>query len=249
MSGIRMLLVAMLLSVLGMVGCQQHRSSWDAMVAFDQAYIPVLAFTSQQQGTAARTIMPEVLARWQTLQQHVPAAWRRQDAWQQTVTEVTTRLNKADTFIRDGHLTEAHEALEGVRTVLMTQRTQQGIDYFVDRLTAYHEPMEVIVLTVKGKTSATLTDADIATLRQHLQKAQVIWHPVASARIDPKHYRLTEDALTALYARVQHETTALKALREALDAGDRQQIIGAAIAIKPPFAQLFMLFGDFTLVK
>jgi hypothetical protein len=244
-----LLLMAVILLTVGMVGCQKHEATWDAMIAFDQAYIPALALTSQQQGAEARAIMPEVLVRWQTLQQRVPAAWARQDAWRQTVTDVTTRLTKADALIRDGHLTEAHEALEVVRTVLMTQRIQHGIDYFIDRLTAYHEPMEAIVLTAKGKTPATLTDADIAALRRHLQEAQALWQPVESARIDPKLYRFSDKAFTALGTGIRQESAALQALQTALAAEDRQRIIKAAIAIKPPFAELFMLFGDFTLAQ
>jgi hypothetical protein len=244
-----LLLVAVLLLAIGMVGCEKHAATWDAMIVFDQAYIPALALTSQQQGAPARAIMPEVLARWQTLQQRVPAAWTRQDAWRQTVTNISTRLTKADALIHDGHLTEAHDALEGVRTVLMTQRTQHGIDYFIDRLTAYHEPMEAIVLTAKGKTPATLTDADIATLRRHLQEAQTLWQPIVSARIDPKRYRLSDNAITALGTGIQQESATLQALQTALAADDRQRIIKAAVAIKPPFAKLFMLFGDFTLAQ
>jgi hypothetical protein len=37
---------------------------------------------------------------------------------------------------------QAHEALEPVRVELMKVRQHQGLDYFVDWLTAFHEPIE-----------------------------------------------------------------------------------------------------------
>lgn len=243
------LLLISLVLVLAMVGCQQRQSAWDAMVAFDQAYIPALAFTSQQQGDSARAAMPDVMARWQSLQGNIPADWKRQEAWRQVTTDITGRLQRADALIAEGQLTEAHEALEGVRSLLMLQRNKHGIDYFVDRLTAYHEPMEAIVLAVKGKTPMTLTDADITMIRQRLLEAQALWHNVEQARVDPKRYRLSNETSVALGTGIRQEAAALQTLQAALAGDDRQRIIQAATAIKPPFSQVFMLFGDFSLSK
>jgi len=243
------LLMAGLVLVLATVGCQRQAETWDAMVAFDQAYIPALALTSQQQGEQARAVMPRVMTRWQDLQQQIPAPWTRGEAWAHATTEVTTRLQRADTLIADGHLNEAHDALEGVRDVLMAQRRAHDIDYFVDRLTAFHEPMEAIVLAAKGKSPAMLTDADLATIRQQLPDAQARWHAVEMARIDPERYRLSAEQANQLKTGITQEATALQALQAALDRGDRQRIIQTAVAIKPVFSQLFMLFGDFTLAK
>jgi hypothetical protein len=62
------------------------------------------------------------------------------------------------------------------------------------------------------------------------------------------HRNYNDITLSSLVTGIQQESAALQALRAALDKGDRQQIIGAAMAVKPPFSQVFMLFGDFTLV-
>lgn len=243
------LLMAGLALVLVTAGCQRQTEAWDAMVAFDQAYIPALALTSQQQGEQAHVVMPRVMARWQDLQQQIPAPWKRGEAWQHATSEITTRLQRADTLIADGHLTEAHDALEGVRDVMMAQRRAQGIDYFVDRLTAFHEPMEAIVLAAKGKSPTTLTDADLATIRQQLPDALTRWHAVEMARVEPERYRLSAEQANQLKNGITQEAAALQALQTALERGDRQRIIQTAVAIKPVFSQLFMLFGDFTLGK
>ena len=241
-----LVLIGLLLSLVT-VGCRQQQSAWDAMVTFDQAYIPALAFTSQLQGDGARAVMPRVKARWQTLQERVPAEWTRQEGWRQVTASITGRLQRADALIAEGHLTEAHEELEGVRELLMTQRSTHDIDYFVDRLTAYHEPMEAIVLVAKGKSPVTLTDENVAVIRRHLQEAHTRWTLIEPARVDAQRYQLTDDKAAALHAGIIKESAALKALQTALESGDRQRIIQTAAAIKPPFAQLFMLFGDFSL--
>lgn len=68
---------------------------------------------------------------------------------------------------------------------------RNGIDYFIDRLTAFHEPMEAIVLAAKDKTGDTLTDADIALIRKRMPQAEQAWQRVAAAKLDASDYRLT----------------------------------------------------------
>ena len=93
--------------------------------------------------------------------------------------------------VSERKVTDAHEALEHVREVLMKLRQRNGIDYFIDRLTAFHEPMEAIVLAAKDKTGDTLTDADIALIRKRMPQAEQAWQRVAAAKLDASDYRLT----------------------------------------------------------
>jgi hypothetical protein len=242
------LLVAGAILALVTAGCEQRESIWEAMVAFDQAYIPALSLTSEQKGKAAGAVMPQVEARWEALQERLPTDWRQQAAWERVAADVSGRLQRAEGRIAEGQLTEAHDELEAVRELLRRQRRAHGMEYFVDRLTAYHEPMEATVLAVKGKTAATLTDADVSAIRQHLQQAQTRWQKVEEAEVDPQRYRLSAAKGEALRAGIGQESAALRALQATLASGERQKIIQTAAALKPPFAELFKLFGDFSLV-
>ena len=59
-----------------------------------------------------------------------------------------------------GNNAAAHTALEDVRIDLMKLRSAQGVDYFMDRLTAFHEPMEVLALAGNTLKPQDLTPAN-----------------------------------------------------------------------------------------
>jgi hypothetical protein len=44
---------------------------------------------------------------------------------------------------------------------------------------------------------------------------------------------------------IELETESIDGLKHALAGSDRSAMIQQAVAIKPPFAQLYMLFGEF----
>jgi hypothetical protein len=145
----------------------------------------------------------------------------------------------------DRKVTDAHEALEHVRDVLMKLRQRNRIDYFIDGLTAFHEPMEAIVLAAKDKTGDSLDAADIARIRKALPQAEQAWHRVAAAKLDANDYMLTPAQADDARKLMTLENAALSALKDALAASDKARIAQAAVAIKPNFAKLFMIFGDF----
>jgi hypothetical protein len=145
----------------------------------------------------------------------------------------------------DRKVTDAHEALEHVREVLMKLRLRNRIDYFIDGLTAFHEPMEVIVLAAKDKSGDTLTEADIGRIRKMLPQAEQAWQRVTVAKLDANDYMLTPAQADDARKLMTLETASLAALKDALAASDKARIAQAAVAIKPNFAKLFMIFGDF----
>ena len=148
--------------------------------ALDKAYIPALVLTNQgniQQSQKAMTRFKEV---WEAFaNKHYPLV-PKDPEFRRSLDKVQNAVRTADQIVNSGeNLEDAHVALEEIRFILMALRKSRlffydrekakqpegglGIPhvYYIDNLTEFHEPMEVIVLTAKGKTPETLTNADI----------------------------------------------------------------------------------------
>jgi len=216
------------------------------MVHFDQAYIPVLAFSSVEEVNASRASMIVLENAWRDFKSKYYLNPGNDKLW-------ATDFNKIDGYVLAGkeiimrgtHLKDAHEELEHVRIIMMHLRERNNIEYYIDHLTRFHEPMEQIVLAVKGKTAATLDDKTVSLIKNTLPEARQRWHSVLSSKFDASLYEFNKTRAEMLGTLVKKEEVALENLQKAITANDKAQIIGAGLAIKPNFAKLFMAFGHF----
>jgi hypothetical protein len=141
--------------------------------------------------------------------------------WRKDFDEADHMIAEAGRIVAsDRKVTDAHEALEDMRMVMMKLRARNEIEYFVDRLTAFHEPMEAIVLAAKDKTPETFTDADIQRITKTLPQAEELWTRVATGNLDGATYQLEASQLERARKLIQTEQQALAALKTALAAGD-----------------------------
>lgn len=215
------------------------------MVHFDQAYIPVLAFTSDEKLQPARATMKTLKPAWQSFKQQYSAN-KNDPQWQADIDKIDSYISAGEKIITRGTgLKDAHEELEHVRIVFMNMRERNGIDYFIDHLTRFHEPMEEIVLAAKGKTPDKLTDENVALIKKVSPKTKKLWHTTSTAAFDPKLYEFDKMQTETLRNLINKEQQALARLEKALKSGNRAEIIGAAVGIKPNFAKLFKAFGRF----
>lgn len=213
------------------------------MVRFDALYIPLLSLTSAAQADAAaapraRAAAARLQQAWPALQQALaaqPPAPAQRTAWQQMLQQAGRHMADADKAIARNDWARAHEALEPVRIGLMKVRQAAGFDYFVDRLTAFHEPMEELVLAA-GKGS-------LAGMEPVFAHAAALWRAVESHPVDAATYRLSTQRQSQLRAGLAAEAQALSRLSDALRGGDTAAALAAAKAIKPPFARAFTAFG------
>ena len=124
-------------------------------------------------------------------------------------------------------------------------RARNGIDYFADYLTEFHENMEAIVLAVKGKNPSTLSENDIAVMQDHLPAAKADWDRVLSANLNSELFNFGEAQVGKINQLLNAEKTALASLEATLKEGDPEEPIKAAAAIEPVFAKMFKMYGDF----
>jgi hypothetical protein len=213
---------------------------------FDKAYIPALAVTSQNDPEKSKSAMIKVNQSWSAFSSEYRQYKSGDDAWKKGFSDIDKWITKADGIVANGSgMTEAHNALETVRVILMQLRKKHGIDYFVDYQTAFHEPMEEIFLMAKGKTPETLTQQHIDSIRSLMPSLAARWSALQNAKFDPRQFGFDNARTAKLKQLMEAENNAIDALNKAITASDKSAIIQCAAAIKPPFAQIFMLFGEF----
>jgi hypothetical protein len=132
-----------------------------------------------------------------------------------------------------------------VRDAQFALRRGAKIPYFMDDLTAFHSAMEKLVGAVAGKSPATLSDADLATVRLAYGAANLAWQDVLANRARAAQHGVSGEKLAAVQTQIDVETRTLADLKAALAAGDRAMVIEKSIATKPAFSKLFSMFGDF----
>jgi hypothetical protein len=216
------------------------------MVMLDKVYIAALALTNQGKAAESRMAISRLAQAWEDFSARHRGANPGDAQWQKDFDTVAQSIrDAAGIAASDRNLLDAHEALEQVRFVMLKLRTRNGIQYFGDRLTEFHEPMEAIALAAKDKTAEALADGDIARIRSLLAEAGALWRGVMNAPFDADTYRLEPQQYEQARKLMQHEQQALAQLEAALGSGDKASIIKAAAGIKPPFAALYTSFGDF----
>lgn len=219
----------------------------DAMVAFDGRFIPALASTSAASGdpaaaARARDATARLVAEWPGLRERLAAAGATAPAaarWPGMLAQIDRRIAQADALVRDGRHADAHEALEAVRPAMLEARRAAGIDYLVDRLVEYHEPMEALVAGAAGGLDA----AGLAAMVRTFAHARALWHAIERTPVDAERHALSPRRLEQFRRGVADETAALARLSEALRAGDPAAVAAAAVAVKPPFARAYTAFG------
>lgn len=217
------------------------------MVKFDKVYIAALALTSQGKADGARKAVYALRESWQVFKAKHYNVNPADKQWQVDFDAVDKLVANAVAIAGapDKNLNEAHDVLEEVRNVLMKLRARNSIDYYIDALTAFHHPMEDIVLAAKDKTAQTLSDADVSKIRNTLPDVDKLWQRVQASELDAATYQLSAAQAEDVAKLVKLESAALAKLQEAVKSGDKAQIAKAAVSIKPNFAKLFVTFANF----
>ena len=216
------------------------------MVHFDQVYIPTLAFTSDEIVKLSRDAMKSLLPEWNKFRTGYQNSNSIDPQWSTDFDRVDGYISDAQKIIDSGkNLHDAHEKLESIRIILMNLRTRNGIDYFIDYLTRFHEPMEKIVLAAKGKTAETFSENDLEIIRKDLPTAKYLWKQIEDNKFDSNLFEFNASKKILLKKLIDDERHALNRLDTTLERQDKNKIILAAVGIKPGFARIFKLFGTF----
>lgn len=217
----------------------------DDMVILDRHYIAALALTSQQKVKPASQAMARLLPLWKSFNNEHRDMAMKDANWKKDMDKIDHYIHAANKIVSSGKkLTDAHEELEHVRIIMMSARERNHIDYFIDRLTRFHEPMETLVLTVKGKSANDVSNETVTKMKSELNMVKMLWYKVIQAPLDKSLFGFSDEKVNMVKGYKLRETEALEKLGAALASGNKEAIIKSGVAIKPPFAKMFMLFGD-----
>ena len=214
-------------------------------VALDRAYIPPLFFTSVENIAASQASFAELQQEWTTFRSANVQLFPDTE-WRAELEQIDQHLEKAATIIAGGGgLKKAHDELEHLREILLVARQRNDFDYFVDYLTAFHEPMEAIVLTAKQTLPKEWTAETTAKIQATLPEATARWQAVQEASFPAIDYGFSDERHQKMQQLIAAEAQALQALKNALSQETAiPQLRATALGIKPSFAGLFKLFGN-----
>lgn len=225
------------------------------LATLEKTYIPPLFFTSAMSLPASVASMKVYRAAWQEFSGRYYFYKPDYANWQKYFDEIEWAIQAAESVVqsaaRTGDVTilpQAHEELEAVRMVMLELRPKNGFPKVItDKLTLFHEPMEHIVLSVKGKTPAEIDDALLAELAETLKHAYKAWNAAVNCPFDPALWALQPVQVVNYYDFQAKENLALAAFANALASGDKLKIIQTGVAIKPNFVECYKTFGNFAM--
>ncbi len=220
------------------------------MVALDKIYIAALSVTNQDDRNMSKNAMKLLVPQWQAFNKKHFRDFSKDKKAKNSFAKISRMIDDAARIVRlNGQLTDAHESLEGVRITLLKLRKRNSIDYYIDYLTKFHEPMEKAVLLAKGKTPETLSSQNISTIKNLFAECLRDWEAVKQAKFDSDLFNFPPEKDKKRQEYIEAETQALDKLRTVLEGENKEAIIKTTMAIKPNFAKLFIMFGDFAMIK
>jgi hypothetical protein len=215
-------------------------------VSFDRAFIPPLAFTNQEKVNPSKKGMAILKEYWNTFKAKHYEANPEDPHWKKDLDGTEKRILKAGSIVASGKdLMEAHEILEEIRYVLMNLRKRNGIDYYLDHLSEFHEHMEAIMHTASERDAGSFTAKDGEYIARECSGAIRIWERIQVLPFDKHLFGFDNQKVAAMRDLMEEENQSLQRLRKALEGEDKTLIIDSAKKIRPNYAQLYKLFGDF----
>ncbi len=223
----------------------QDVTSVRVFAEFDRVYIPALALTNQQK-PSARAALNKLSTAWDTrFVEHFHEMFERDPAWPRDISRIAQCIALAQAALESGEPLKAHEELEPIRDILTEARQRNDVDYPLDALSQFHATMEDIVKPAMELEPASLDQEQIERFAKLAQQAEQEWKLVEKTQFDLAMFGKNDQQQKQFPAMLQAERESIGRLSDALSAQNKEAIIKAARGIKPPFAKIYMFFGDF----
>jgi hypothetical protein len=215
-------------------------------VSFDRAFIPPLAFTNQEKVKPSKKGMGILKENWTTFKARHYEANPKDPQWKKDLDGIEERILRAGRIVAsEKSLMEAHEILEEIRYVFMNLRKRNGMDYYIDHLSEFHGHMEAIMHTASERDAGSFTTKDGEYIDRECGQAVKIWERIQTLPFDKLLFGFDDQKVAAMRDLMEKETQALQRLKKALEGEDKARIIESAKKIRPNYAQLYKMFGDF----
>lgn len=216
---------------------------------FDRVYIPALALTNQMQQEAAARALDRLSKSWDArFAQQFHEMFMDDAEWHRDTSRLAQCIALAQSELKAGKLLKAHEQLEPIRDLLMDARRRNQVEYPLDTLSQFHATMEAIVKPAMRLDADTIDDAQIKRIAVLSTQALQEWELVEDAEFNLAMFDKDEAEQKQFPGMLNAEHAAIVRLQQALSTKDSHSIITAARGLKPPFAKIYMFFGDFQII-
>ncbi|PLX83208.1 MAG: hypothetical protein C0617_11770 [Desulfuromonas sp.] len=228
-------------------------------VALEKVYIPALFYTNQGEVAAKPAMMATAKFKkaW-TLFADKYEFYRPDYAnWGAYFAVIDPAVDEALELVNTKSLLQAHEALEAVRANMGELRGHNGFPKFIaDQMTAYHGPMEHIVLSLKA-SGGKLTPALLAELAETRDAAEKAWSKVEKCPVDTGLWGFSAGEMKKYYGMVDATGQALERFSAALDAAlasekltpelGKAVMAAGTLKLKMPFVATYIFLGGLEL--
>ncbi|UCG43311.1 MAG: hypothetical protein JSU73_01455 [candidate division WOR-3 bacterium] len=210
----------------------------------DRHLIPALAFTRQRDHARAMAAVESFEAEWQTFRK---SHYENGDStWRATFDQVDTMIADAAAVIEAGeYITDAYGSLDDIRMLLFEWREDNDIEYLVDPLHEFQEPLADLVRLVANWNPESLKHEELGGLTELLGELEEIWLDMTDVEFDIGRYGMTEGEAESFERLVGSVDYAISQLGGALEAGDRTRADTAVRELEEWFGEVYAIFGDF----
>jgi hypothetical protein len=168
-----------------------------------------------------------------------PAKYAADSRWQSDLAAITGHLHLGEWLTYSGDLEAAHEALEPVRRIWMKIRERNGVRWFGDELTRYHDVMEPVVLWGTGKVHGGVTEENVEEFEAEVAALAEAWRRVEQFG-PPRATGMRRRRFAVFMSR---ESEAIADLQQVIAERRLEEVPEAARAVKNVFRSLYMGFG------
>lgn len=215
------------------------------MANLDRSYIPALMLSGKGQHEEFIIAMNRFVDGWEDFKKNNLDMQRLDAQWDEDMHKVQHQIQLAlDLMESDAELKQIHEALEPIRKTMLELRQRNGMDYYLDYLSRYHDAMEKVVEKTQALDSAASV-TELEQLKGDVEHARSLWQEVVNARLDKNIFIVDPQSLMQLQSLVNKTQQGLTELQAAIDAADAAKVKQLGAKLKPLFTQIYALFGNF----
>ena len=210
-------------------------------VHFDQAFLPVLSYVSENNIYEAKRAVFHLGYHWQQLKNRHEMAVAQPD-WQHAFRRVDKHLNAAFFAIDANQKEQALLQLERIKQELIDLRSSYKIDYYLDYLYDFQATATVLQSTVEDEMLTLLEWEDVMAMAVEMNRK---WNVVIAKRFDAALYEFDETQQWKFNTTLESATNALNKVNVAMDCAERLEVAKASKKLELAFAEVIRLFGDF----
>ena len=214
--------------------------------SFDRAFIPPLALTNQDKLKPSQKAIRLLNKNWESFKTKYYNSNPQDPEWKEDFDRIGKQIAEATSIVESGeNLMHAHEALEEIRSITLDLRRRNNIEYYIDYLTEFHFLMESIVHTASDNEPADMGEEVISELSDLTDEASAMWSKIEAQPFDKALFGFDDEKIAKMMGLMKAESEALDNLKKAINSKDKTAIIEMAKNVKPNYAKIYMMFGDF----